>query len=50
MEDHKKEQVPAYEPPRLIDYGTLVDLTRAGHMPNTDVPHGVNNTAFPPGS
>jgi hypothetical protein len=51
MEDHVKDLVPAhvpeYEPPRVVDYGTLVDITRAGNAPNADVPHGNNNTAFP---
>ena len=48
MED-KKEQV-AYEAPKVIDYGTVVDLTRAASEVNRDTPTGNNNTAFPPAS
>jgi len=35
-----------YERPEVIDYGTLREMTQAGHLPNADVPHGANNTAF----
>ena len=30
MEKHEKDQVPEYERPTVVDYGTLVDITRAG--------------------
>ena len=46
MQEHEKDQVPEYERPSVVDYGTLVDITRAGHQPNADVPGGNNNTAF----
>jgi hypothetical protein len=40
----------SYEAPDIKDYGTLADLTQGGGAPNSDVPKGPNNTAFPPGS
>jgi hypothetical protein len=36
-----------YEPPQIIDYGTLVELTGKIHM-NTDAPNGAPNTGPPP--
>lgn len=47
MEKHEKDQAPEYERPSVVDYGTLVDITRAGAAPNADLPKGNNNTAFP---
>lgn len=47
MEDHVKDEVPEYERPSVVDYGTLIDITRAGDQPNADIPNGNNNTAFP---
>jgi hypothetical protein len=38
-----QEQVLEYERPNVVDYGTLVELTAAGGLPNGDVPHGVGN-------
>jgi hypothetical protein len=38
-----------YETPVVTDYGTLVDLTAAGHLQNADVPHGGPNTAYSSG-
>jgi hypothetical protein len=35
-----------YESPELTDYGTLLELTQAGTVPNADVPNGNNDTAF----
>ena len=35
-----------YEQPKIVDYGPLRELTKAGGLPNTDVPHGANGTAF----
>ncbi len=46
MEKHEKDQVPEYERPSVVDYGTLVDITRGGSATNKDGPVG-NNTAFP---
>jgi hypothetical protein len=37
-----------YERPKVVDYGTLLQLTQAGTVVNSDVPHGNNNTAYPP--
>ena len=48
VEDRVKDHVPAYERPGITDYGTLLDLTLAGHAPNADAPNGANNTAFSP--
>jgi hypothetical protein len=37
-----------YEQPKVVDYGTLVELTAANGTVNpADVPHGHPNTAFP---
>ena len=47
MEDYDKEHVPAYERPSVVDYGTLVDLTRLENQLNSDSPAGTPNTAFP---
>jgi hypothetical protein len=57
MESHEQEQVreqpqtgdlPEYERPRVVDYGTLLDITRAGSFPNADIPGGADGTAFSP--
>jgi hypothetical protein len=37
-----------YERPKIVDYGSLVELTLAGNVTNSDVPHGNSNTAYPP--
>jgi len=37
-----------YERPKIVDYGSLVDLTLSGNVANADVPHGNSNTAYPP--
>ena len=37
-----------YERPKIVDYGSLLQLTLTGSVPNADVPHGNNDTAFPP--
>ncbi|HTU96521.1 MAG TPA: hypothetical protein VMF14_11825 [Solirubrobacteraceae bacterium] len=42
------EQV--YEKPEVTDYGTLLDLTRAGHHTNSDSPFGNDDTAYAPHS
>jgi hypothetical protein len=37
-----------YESPKVIDYGTLQELTESGGTVNpADVPHGHPGTAFP---
>ena len=41
--DHEKDQVPEYERPSVVDYGTLVDITRASGLVNADSPSGKNN-------
>jgi hypothetical protein len=38
-----------YERPEVTDYGTLLDLTLSGNLPNADVPQGAPNTAEPVG-
>jgi hypothetical protein len=48
MKDQMKDQVPEYERPSVVDYGTLVDITRSGNSPNNDAPTGNNVSAFPP--
>ena len=35
-----QEQVLEYERPKVVDYGTLVELTAAGSFPHHDVPAG----------
>jgi hypothetical protein len=37
---------PEYEKPQVIDYGSLLELTKSGHVLNRDVPGGAPNTAF----
>lgn len=44
--EHEKTQVE-YEAPKVIDYGTLVEVTHASNLVNSDSPSGTNNTAFP---
>ena len=37
-----------YEQPKVVDYGTLLELTQSGgSVSPTDVPHGLPNSAFP---
>jgi hypothetical protein len=36
-----------YESPDIKDYGTLLDLTQALNLKNSDSPSGTPNTAFP---
>ena len=36
-----------YESPEVKDYGTLLDLTLAGTLPNADSPAGNPDSAFP---
>jgi len=50
MENQENDHVPEYEPPSVVDYGTLVDITRAGGLPNSDDIVGTPNTAFPSAS
>jgi hypothetical protein len=47
MEEQVKDQAPEYEAPRVVDYGTLVELTRISNQANSDSPAGTPNTAFP---
>ena len=47
MEKHETDQVVEYERPSVVDYGTLADITAAGHAANSDVMAGTPNTAFP---
>jgi hypothetical protein len=35
-----QEQVREYERPKVVDYGTLGELTAAGSFPHHDVPAG----------
>lgn len=42
MSDQKK----IYETPELIAYGTVEELTKQGGLPNSDVFHGPNGTAY----
>jgi hypothetical protein len=48
VEHEQEHDVPEYERPRVTDYGTLIDMTRAGNFPNADVPGGADGTAFSP--
>lgn len=50
MEKHEKDPVPEYERPSVVDYGTLVDITRGLNLVNSDVPAGTPNTAYPTAS
>ena len=44
---HEQEKSTTYESPRVMDYGTLVDITRSGSQTNADVPKGINNACLP---
>lgn len=44
---HEDEPATRYDAPEIVDYGTLVELTEAGNLANSDVPFGDPNTAFP---
>ena len=37
-----------YMAPQLVSHGSVKDLTKGGTKTNSDVPHGPNNTAYPP--
>ncbi|HEX3976851.1 MAG TPA: lasso RiPP family leader peptide-containing protein [Solirubrobacteraceae bacterium] len=51
MDEQKQQETnQVYEKPEITDYGTLVDLTRAGHHMNADSPFGNDDTAFAPHS
>ena len=39
----------SYEKPKVTDYGTLAELTAAGHAKNADTFKGSPNTAFSAG-
>jgi hypothetical protein len=41
-----QEEVPEYERPNVVDYGTLVELTAAGTLANSDVPNGIGPNAY----
>ena len=49
--EQRNDQQPTtdrYEQPKLVDYGTLLDLTRVGGtVAPSDVPHGHQPTAYP---
>lgn len=49
-EQTAQETNQRYEKPEITDYGTLVELTRAGHHQNSDSPFGNNDTAYAPHS
>jgi hypothetical protein len=40
LQGQLQEQVPEYERPNVVDYGTLGELTAAGSFPHHDVPAG----------
>jgi hypothetical protein len=47
-ERSEQAQPAVYEQPRIVDYGTLLELTQAnGTVFPSDVPKGHPNTAFP---
>lgn len=47
MEAKEQPKVSEYEQPKVIDYGTLLELTAVGgRLPNSDVPMGQPNSAF----
>jgi hypothetical protein len=37
-----------YEKPKIVDYGSLLELTAQGTAPNADVPHGGAVSAYWP--
>jgi hypothetical protein len=46
-----QNETQEYEKPEVTDFGSLLDLTLAGHHTNSDVPNGTNPaTAYAPGS
>jgi hypothetical protein len=44
MENEKK----TWNEPQLKTYGNVEEITQNGSLANSDVPEGVNNTAFSP--
>ena len=42
-------QKKVYVTPDLTVYGNLEEITMQGGSPNSDLPHGNNNTAYSPG-
>ena len=48
MEKHEdsRTDLAEYEKPRIVDYGSLVELTRASTLENSDSPSGTPNTAY----
>ncbi len=44
----ERSAIVKYERPKIVDYGTLLELTQAGNVANSDVPAGNSNTAYPP--
>lgn len=44
--DRIEDRPMEYEQPTVTDYGSLAELTEAGHSLNSDVSIGTNNTAF----
>jgi hypothetical protein len=47
-EGSERSQIAKYEEPKVVDHGTLLDLTRVGGtVAQKDVPHGLPNSAFP---
>jgi hypothetical protein len=46
-QQNEQPRTDKYEQPKLVDYGTLLDLTQVGgSLLNADVPHGHPNSAF----
>lgn len=48
MEKNQKPEDRPYEAPKVMDYGTLQELTLGGNVVNRDSLTGANNSAFPP--
>lgn len=48
MEAHEPPKIVEYEKPKVVDHGTLRELTLSGSLQNADIPMGINGTANPP--
>ena len=45
---NEQPRTDKYEAPKLVDYGTLLDLTQVGGtVAPKDIPHGHPHSAFP---
>jgi hypothetical protein len=43
--ERDEPEVIEYETPKIVDYGSLSELTKSGHVVNKDLPGGDPSTA-----